>query len=175
MILLIIKQNVISAPNLLQPFISLTILWLWRLHIIWPSANLFDFIVCLTSLLKVHSVHPDLHLANAKHISTHILYLWSSSQRFAWLTYFNQVSTGVFFYLFIYIHYSWPSLYKISPVASLFSPSPCFLSFFHSIGHHWTCSIIYCLLSPTRKQAFWYQQLPFVAISQNLSLALDRR
>lgn len=75
-------ECVISAANLLQPFISLTVLWPWRLHILGPPANLFDFIVCLTSLLKVHSVHPDLHLANAKHVFSHLLYLWSSSQSY---------------------------------------------------------------------------------------------
>lgn len=81
-------EHVISAQNLLQPFILLRTLWPSRLHIAWPLANLFDFIFCLTSLLKVHLIHLTLlHLENTKHASTHILCLWSSSKRhFVWLT-----------------------------------------------------------------------------------------
>lgn len=98
-------DHVISAQNLLQPFISLRTLWPSRLHIVWPLANLFDSIFCLTSLLKVHPIHPGLlHLENTKHASTHILCLWSSSKRhFVWLTHFNQVSPGMFIFSDIFV------------------------------------------------------------------------
>lgn len=124
-------EHVISAQNLMKHFISLRTLWPSRLHIVWLLANLFDFIFCLTSLLKVHSIHPGLlHLENTKHDSTHILCLWSSSKRhFVWLTHFNQVATGMFTFSDIFVT-PCPAYTKSHPLHHSSSPSTCFLSCF---------------------------------------------
>lgn len=176
-------EHVISSQKLLPPFISLRALWPSRLHIVWPLANLFDFIFCLTFLLKVHPIYPGLlHLENTNHASTHILCLWSSSKRLSvWLTRFNQVSPGMFIFSDIFVT-PCPAYTQSHPLlCHSLSPSTCFLSCFFVccfICHHWTYDIIYYLLSSTRMWALWYQRnFPlFVVIPQPLNqyLALGR-
>lgn len=129
-------EHVISAPNLQQFFILLRTLRPSRLQIIWPSANLFDFILCPTSLLKAHPIHLGLSdVENAKHASALAYPLPGQlfQEILAWLTHFSQVATGMSSYLFRYVQSSLPSVYNIAPFASLSIPSPWFLSFFFTV------------------------------------------